>query len=132
MPRGFAPLLAPLVLILAACGTPQEQCVNRATREVRTLDRLITETRDNLRRGYGYAPEERTRWSWEICDRFTDGSGQIRSHMCWEPVRETIQKPVAIDPEAETRKLEGLLARRDAYLKAAEPAIAACRATYPE
>lgn len=124
--------LSALTLLLAACGTPQEQCINRATKEVRTLNRLIAETQGNLARGYAFAPETRTRWSWEICDRFTSGSGQVQTRMCWEPNQETIQRPAAIDPEVETRKLEGLLARRDAYLKAAEPAIAACRATYPE
>jgi len=39
---------------------------------------------------------------------------------------------VAIDPAAEQRKLDGLLARRKALLAQAEPAIAACKAQFPE
>lgn len=124
--------LSALPLLLAACGTPQEQCINRATKEVRTLNGLIAETQGNLARGYAFEPESRTNWSWEVCDRITGSSGQVQTRMCWEPYEETVERPAAIDPEVETRKLEGLLARRDAYLKAAEPAIAACRASYPE
>ena len=39
---------------LAACGTPQEQCINRNTRDLRTVDRLIAEAEGNLQRGYAY------------------------------------------------------------------------------
>ena len=41
-----------LLLALAACATPQEACINRATRELRTLDDLIAEQRATLARGY--------------------------------------------------------------------------------
>lgn len=131
MPRVSLFLLLPVAFV-AACGTPQQQCIRRATSEVRTLDRLIGETQANLARGYGFEPEERVRWEWRTCDRFVDSGGAVRSRMCWEPVRDTVQRPVAIDPLAEQRKLDGLQTRRTAYLKAAEPQIAACRATYPE
>ena len=40
--------------LVAACGTPQEQCIGRATREIRTVDRLMSEVQGNLDRGYGY------------------------------------------------------------------------------
>lgn len=118
--------------MLAACGTPQQQCIGRAAPELRTLDRLIAETRTNLSRGYGYTPETRTRWSWQVCDSFRTASGHVRSRMCWEPVQETVQRPTAIDPEAESRKLEGLLARRESYVRASQAAIDDCRARFPE
>ncbi|MBD3765401.1 MAG: hypothetical protein IE927_11935, partial [Rhodobacterales bacterium] len=56
------------LIALAACGTPREQCIARETRDLRTVDRLIAETEENLRRGY--ALEERTIWVqvWEYCD----------------------------------------------------------------
>ena len=39
---------------LAACGTPQEQCISCNTRDLRTVDRLIAESEGNLQRGYAY------------------------------------------------------------------------------
>lgn len=129
--RRLTAALLPLAL-LAACGTPQEQCIRRATGELRTVERLIAESEATLARGYGFETEERVRWNWVVCDRFTDGTGQYHARMCWEPVRDTVRRPVAIDPAAEQRKLEGLRAKRAALQRAAEPQIAACRATYPE
>ena len=124
-------LLLPVALV-AACASPQQQCIHRAAPELRTLDRLIGETQANLARGYGFVPETRVRWEWEVCDRYVDLDGSVRWSRCWEPVHETVQRPVAIDPLAEQRKLDALQKRRAAYAKAAEPQIAACRATYPE
>ncbi len=126
------PRLTPLVLLaaLAACGTPQEQCIRRATQEVRTLDQLIAETEANLARGYAYEEREVVRHVWQRCDDFI---GQIpHRRMCLEPVFDTVKRPVAIDPEVETRKLEGLKSRRAALVKSAQAEIAACRAKYPE
>ena len=38
---------------LAACGTPQEQCIGAATRDMQVVNRLIAEVQGNLARGYG-------------------------------------------------------------------------------
>jgi hypothetical protein len=38
------------LLLLTACGTPQEQCINSVTRDMRVVDRLIAETEANLAR----------------------------------------------------------------------------------
>ncbi|WP_347311295.1 hypothetical protein [Defluviimonas sp. SAOS-178_SWC] len=118
-----------LTALVAACGTPQEQCIRTATRELRTLDRLIAETEANLARGYTYEEHEIMRHEWTRCDDWVRGT-PVR--MCFEPVWDTVRRPVAIDPEAETRKLEGLQARRKALGRQADAAIAACRARYPE
>src|SRR5690606_21382542 len=45
------PLVA-LVLMIAACGTPQERCIDDATRELRRIDGLIADTEAALARGY--------------------------------------------------------------------------------
>lgn len=125
--RTLVPLLA--LALLTACGTPQEQCIRAATRELPTLDRLIGETRANLARGYGYEEHEVVRHEWGRCDDWVPGTP---ARMCFEPVWDTVRRPVAIDPAAEQRKLDGLLARRGALLARAEPAIAACKVQYPE
>lgn len=124
-----AALAVPLLTALAACGTPQQQCIWGATPELRTLDRLIAEEQATLARGYGYTRREVMRYDWQPCDDWVPGTPR---RMCFEPVWDTVKEPVAIDPAAEQRKLDGLVARRKALLAAAAPAIAACKAKYPE
>lgn len=123
--------LLPLLLLpaLVACGTPQEQCIGAATRDIRTLDRLIAEERATLARGYGYETREVMHHEWQRCDDWVPGTPP---RMCFEPVWDTVKRPVAIDPAAEQRKLDGLVARRGALMAQAGPAIAACKAKYPE
>ncbi len=124
-------LALPLLLIaaLTACGTPQEQCIRSATRDLRTVERLIAETEANLARGYAYEMRKIIRHEWTRCDDWVRGT-PVR--MCFEPVWDTVKRPVAIDPEAEMRKLAALKARRKALAGQAEAAIAACRVQYPE
>ncbi len=126
-----------LSLMLAACGTPQEQCINRETRDLRVIDRLIVDTRGNLTRGYGY--EEVTVYSPEWVDCTPDvivPEGQpvpeVDRKLCLEEVPETVRRPVAIDLAAEQRKLDGLAQKRRELLARADRAIAACKVAYPE
>jgi hypothetical protein len=120
-----------LTLILAACGTPQERCIRSATQEVRTLDRLIAETEANLARGYAYESREVVRHVWMVCDDYAVPRRHVR-HMCFEPVFRTVERPVAIDPSVETRKLDGLKERRAALARRAADDVARCRAQFPE
>ena len=115
--------------ILAACGTPQENCIRNSTREIRTLDRLIAESDANLARGYRFEETPIIRHEWVIC-----GPRQLGAppEMCLESVEDTVRRPVAIDPAIETRKRDNLRGKRAALMKPAETAIAACRAAYPE
>ena len=115
--------------ILAACGTPQENCIRNSTREIRTLDRLIAESDANLARGYGFEETQILRHEWVICGPRQLGAAP---EMCLEPVADTVRRPVAIDPAVETRKRDNLRDKRAALLKRAEADIAACRAAYPE
>ncbi|MFO1175849.1 MAG: hypothetical protein U1E48_11740 [Paracoccaceae bacterium] len=126
-------VLAPLVL-LAACGTPQERCIRSGTDELRKVDRMIAETQNNLARGYSYQDETIVTHSWEPC---FDGFGGFGARpgmrgMCLEPDETTIRRSVPIDPAAETRKLEYLKARRKELLPAANQTVASCKASYPE
>ncbi len=128
--RQFA-LIFPLVLV--ACGTPQEQCIATATRDMRVVDRLIAETQGNLDRGYSY--EEQTVYvpKWVDCGpRPTADNPTPERRMCLEDVPQTTQKAVAIDLNAEAAKLAGLKTKRAAQSKAAAGAIAQCKAQYPE
>lgn len=120
--------LVPLVL-LVACGTPQEQCIRNATYQTRTLDRLIAQSSANLARGYEYQTEQRTRFEWVVCGPIRPDEGP---QMCFEPSEEDVRVPVAIDPVLEQRKLANLTAKRAGLLKQSESVVAACRVTYPE
>ena len=124
-----------LFLALAACATPQEACINRETRELRTLDRLIAEQRATLARGYALV--ERTEWQtdWRICDRgvpATKTTPARPARWCWDDVPVTVTDRVPIDPAAERRKLAGLEAKRAEQAARAQRAVAECRALYPE
>jgi hypothetical protein len=127
-------LLWSAVSALAACGTPQEQCIRAATRELGTLDRLIAEVEGNLRRGYAYETREITRTQWVICEYVPNPENPDRPspRYCLDDVTDTVRITVAIDPAAERRKLDGLKAKRAERSRAAASEVARCRATYPE
>ncbi len=126
--------LALLLPLLAACGTPQEQCISGVTRDQRVVERLITTSEANLARGY--ALEDVTVWrtTWVECGPpGKDKNGKpLPPRMCLDEVPETRTKPKAIDLEAEARTLRQLKVKRDQLAQSAAPAIAACRAQYPE
>ncbi|MFN0113779.1 MAG: hypothetical protein ACKVPY_03790 [Paracoccaceae bacterium] len=123
--------------LLAACGTPQEQCIAGQTRDLRNVDRLIAETQGNLARGYRFETVEVTDTRWVICDHVpsgTDANGNpvFRARYCLDDFTRTERRPAAIDPASERRKLDGLVRKRAEFLRAAQPVIAECRAKFPE
>jgi hypothetical protein len=131
------PYILPALLMLTACGTPQEQCINRETRDLRVVERLIAQTQGNLDRGYGF--EEVTIYTTEYvyCTPgpiFPDAEDTPppERQLCLDEVPETVRRPVALDLAEEQRKLESLTQRRQELLGRAEQVIAACKAAYPE
>ncbi len=126
-------LLLPTVLILSACGTPQEQCIGAATRDIRVVDRLIAETQGNLTRGYGYENVTVYITEWQNCTpASTPENPEPKPRMCLENRPQTARQPVALDLAAEKAKLIGLKQKRAQQAKAAESAINQCKAQYPE
>ncbi|MDF1619059.1 hypothetical protein [Pseudothioclava nitratireducens] len=130
----FALILS--AVALTACGTPQEQCIQRNTRELRTVERLLAEVEGNLARGYAYEEYEWVTKRWEVCgyDQITrpDGSVERKARRCLEDHVVTRTRQVAIDPASETRKRDALLAKRKLLVRQAEAAVQACKAAYPE
>ena len=123
------------LLLLTACGTPQEQCINRNTRDLRTIQSLVNETQANIARGY--AIEEYTVYVpvWRICEipvQTDPAKPAPPPRYCFEQEPQTRTRPKAIDLRAEGAKLDSLLERRDQLARAAEPVIAQCKAQYPE
>jgi hypothetical protein len=127
--------LAILVLAaLSACGTPQEQCINRNTRDLRTVDQLITETEGNLQRGFAFETVTRDIDVWDTCLEPTTVNGQVTfvPRICRSERTITERRAKAIDLKAEAQKLEGLKAKRIELARAAAPVIAQCKADFPE
>ncbi|MTH33297.1 hypothetical protein GL279_01650 [Paracoccus limosus] len=134
MTRNIA-LGLPLVLIVAACGTPQEQCISRNTSEYRTVSRLLAEVEGNLARGYAWQERQVTRPEWDDCPtvvRGRDGKSAVTYRPCLRNTVDTERYRVPIDPAAETRKRDYLAARKAKLAKSAVVAMDACKAAYPE
>lgn len=125
-------LLSPL--LLAACATPRENCLASATRELATVDALILETRANLERGYAIEREPYTTSRVDLCIGSSSyaytgfGAGW---RYCNVPETRYRDKPVAIDPAAEQRKLRELQATRNRLNQEASKSLAQCDALYP-
>lgn len=128
-------ILIPLLLI--ACGTPQERCIQRETRDLRTVDRLIAETETNIDRGY--ALEDVTIWTpvWTTCPVQPlpirpEGARPPPPRMCLDEEPQTVQRPKAINLAEEREKLLELKKKKAELELRAQAAIAQCRAVYPE
>lgn len=136
MPRNLIALgLTVITLTLAACGTPQQQCIGRNTGEYRAVSALLAEVEGNLARGYAWEEREVTRSRFGLCQRVVrqaDGTAVVVEQGCWRDVVDTQRYRVPIDPAAETRKRDNLAARAAALKDRAEAAVTVCRAAYPE
>ena len=120
-------------LVLAACGTPQQQCIRQVTTDLQVVDRLITEVQGNLSRGYTYQTVTRTMPEFQDCTPDpSDKRPNPKSRLCLEDVTQTFQRPQAIDLDAEAAKLASLQRKRTQLATAAAPAIQACVVQYPQ
>lgn len=132
-PIGYLGLVA--LLALSACATPQEQCINAATREVAIMDQLIAETRRNIDRGYAIEERQIVVPQFQRCERIVtgaDGKPTTDSYFCMKDTVQTVRDPKAIDLEVETRKLDSMLARRARMATEAARVVESCRARYPK
>lgn len=123
-------VLLPLIL-LAACGTPREQCIAGANSQVRVLDGLIAETRANISRGYALEEQQEIRVINSTCTG-TNQDGTTFTFPCEDTQTRTRRVPVAIDLNAEQAKLASLEQRRAQEARAAEARIQQCVRQYPE
>ena len=126
--------------LLAACGTPQEQCIAAGTRDLRVVEKLIAETEGNLKRGYALEEQTLRFRTFTPCRMpappppppGTTPPPPPPVQMCPDTYEQTVTKPKAIDLDAEARKLSQLQAKRKDLLRAADQVAAQCRAEYPE
>ncbi len=121
------------LLLLTACGTPQERCINASTRDARIVARLITETEANIARGYALETGIEMRPDWVDCTPLpTEDNPNPRSDMCFEQVPTEVRRPVAIDLNSEKAKLASLRQTQASQAAQTQAIVAECKARYPE
>jgi hypothetical protein len=120
-----AALLVPLAL--AACETPQEACLRGISREAGIVEGLIAQTQGNLRRGYAIEEDQVIRTVPDFCE-VEDDEGRERTVFCDRTEVRDVERPVAIDPEAERAKLDGLLQQRATLAAGRTDRLLACQA----
>jgi hypothetical protein len=118
-------------LALAACGTPQERCIARETRDLRVLDRLIAEIEGTLARGYALETETFVITQTVPCTVRGPDNTLVTDWCDREEVLERT-RPVAVNLDEERAKLRSMEARRTELARSAAGRVEACRATYPE
>jgi hypothetical protein len=127
-------LLFPSLVLLSACGTPQEQCIRQNTRDLRTVEQLIAEAEGNIDRGYAYETVTVYEDYWRYCPqrRPPDGQPAPEPRLCLDERPVTEQRPKAIDLNDEAKKLSSLREKRKDLARKADSVIALCKAEYPE
>ncbi|WP_412509363.1 hypothetical protein [Roseovarius sp. SYSU LYC5161] len=122
--------LLPLV-VLAACATPREACINEAQSKLRLLNAQIATAQGNIDRGYALAEVQDLRTVTRTCTG-TNEDGSTFTFPCQKTRTYTREEPVAINVAEERAKLADLRQRRDAAAEAAEARIRQCIARHPE
>ncbi len=129
-------LLLGVLAVLASCGTPQEQCISRNTKDLRTLDRLIKETEGNIARGYALVEVRVPDYDYFPCPRpmgVGPGGRAVYGHgECLRHTWDIEQRPKAIDIDAEKAKLASMKKKRTTLARRAESVVTQCRAIYPD
>lgn len=120
-----------LPLLVAACATPREQCINDASRELRVLNSLVSETRANIDRGYALEETQEVRVVQTTCAG-TNEDGSTFTFACEETRTVEREVPVAIDLNAEQAKLDSLLERQSQLRTSTDAAIQQCVRVHPE
>jgi len=128
-----------LLSLLAACGTPQERCIQGVTRDLRVVDRLIATSEGNLKRGYALEEVVITSTEWVPCAVAPAGMSPEGTEppapalqLCPTRIRDTEVRPKAINLKNEAETLDSLRIKRKALLRDANAGITQCKAEFPE
>ncbi len=126
-------LMISAMLTLSACGTPQERCIAEVSGNLTIVDLLIGEAEENLARGFAYAEVVQTMPQFVDCTpKPTLAQPNPAPRQCLVEVARTVNRPVAIDLNAEAAKLAGLKAKRGQLATSTSTGIASCRQKFPE
>lgn len=114
-----------LALSLAACAPQPTACSSTAARDLRTLDTLIAESRENLARGYAIGSSS-GRGSTSVNFCLGNSSNNVGVSFCSGGRPGYRTGPVAIDLDEERAKLESMLQQRTVLASRAAADAAAC------
>lgn len=126
--RLVLPFLAS-ILALTACSTPREACLRQATAELDTVRALIVQSEATLARGYAIQTEQRAVVYTDFC--IGRGSRRADFRFCNRVAPVTSKRAVAIDPQAEERKLASLKSRESVLIKRSANQLRQCDLTHP-
>ena len=124
--RILALLSATAVIGLSACIDEYEQCVRNNSKDLNVVNELISQSQTTVSRGYGFETLISSDIQEVVC--LTSLGEQAT---CLVEVGTTYQSPVAVDLDAERRKLAQLVAQQKVLQTRLAQATKACRATYP-
>ncbi len=120
-------LLSAAALIgLTACIDEFGQCVRNSSKDLQVVNELITQSQTTLSRGYGFETLIATEIEEVVC---LTALGEQAT--CLVEVGTTYQTPVAVDLDAERRKLAQLVDQRKVLEIRLAESTKACRAAYP-
>ncbi|MHA6325111.1 hypothetical protein [Roseivivax sp. CAU 1753] len=118
------PLIAlPALLLLSACLSPLERCVEQANRSLWAAEAELAELEATLARGYALETRESTIPFFATC---YDSGTQSRVP-CFHDVTRTTTRQVAVDLVAVRRRADALNAQIAALRPGADAASAQCR-----
>jgi hypothetical protein len=121
------PAIGIALTFLAACATPQKQCIARETAEYRAVTAQIEELEETLERGYALHRQTVPFTEARIC-RVTGNE----PYLCPRTRFHTIETPVSVDMDDTRKKLARLKVQRIKLAPAAATAREACIRAYPE
>ena len=115
------------LLLLAACATPREACLNDAAAPWRSAMRERERIAADLARGYTFETDFERRRVYATC-RTSKG----HPYGCWDTITEPVTRRVPVDRPALTARLDELTRALPALRAEAQTDAAQCRASYPE
>lgn len=125
-------LLVTTLVLLSACGpSARDLCTHAALKDLRAIDILIGEITRDLNRGYGIDHSLQGAVIVSDCT-FSDGSSLGGPSGSCAGTVQTVERPRAILPKIERRKLKALEEKRARLVRPTALTIMECRAQYPE
>ncbi|MEI4232659.1 hypothetical protein [Roseovarius sp. D22-M7] len=119
-------------LVLSACATPKQQCINDATQQLRSTENALATAQGNISRGYALHSQSVPYTVSHTCYRQYPHTNTVIPYSCPSTHYRTQTTPVAIDVAEERRKAARYREILPGLREAAAARIAQCNAQFPE
>lgn len=117
-------LISAVLMIVTACASPLERCVNQATRVYRDALAEQRELNETLARGYEIRRDRVPYQRMVICTTKDD-----KTYPCWRTYYRIEERSVAVDLRAVQRRLDEIARQLPLLERSANEGAAQCRAT---